>query len=327
LRPPRRDPQDYLFVTLKVVFFGNSQSAFSNRHFRALMETRCALVGLVDVPPSKQTSTNPSTTDLPSFVEVGHQHRIPVFEPDGPNSPEFVKGMSDLVPDLLLAVGYPSLLKEQILSVPCILAANFHASLLPAYRGKHPVFWTLRHGERWTGLTVHAMDLDLDTGDILYQVRVRTRKRDTVATLYDRIMERSVNLVGQLIKDAEKGTLQRTPQPESGASYYSSVSEDDFRLDWSWDAEQLRRWIQTTPGQCFSHAAGRRLFFIDAEVVETSANDMSPGVLIRIGRTSSTLAAGRGALRVRRVRLAQAEEKSMPQLCRELGLEPGDCLA
>ena len=65
---------------------------------------------------------------------------------------------------------------RQALSVllPKLVAANFHASLLPAYRGKHPLFWALRHGELWTGLTVHVMAPGFDTGEILYQIRVRT---------------------------------------------------------------------------------------------------------------------------------------------------------
>jgi methionyl-tRNA formyltransferase len=312
-------------VTLRVLFFGNSQSVFSNRHFQALLETSSKLVGVVDVPPSKRTSTNPSQIDLASFVAVARQRQVPIFEPASPNLPEFVQAISALSPDLFLAVGYTNLLKEQVLSVPRLLAANFHASLLPAYRGKHPVFWALRHGERWAGLTVHMMDLGLDTGDILYQVRVRTRQRDSVATLYERIMERSVKLVRRLIEDAETGQLQPRPQLELGASYYSSVSEDDFRLDWSRDAEQLRRWIQTSPGQCFSDVGGHRLFFLDAAVVERTG-DAPPGVLVQIGRTSCTVAAGVGALRLRRGRLSQQEEESLPRLCRDLGLKPGASL-
>ena len=312
-------------MTLSVVFFGNSQSVFSNRHFQALAEAPCELVGVVDVPPSKRASTNPAAADFPHFVQDACRRHVPAFEPSSPNLPGFVKAMSDLSPDLFLAVGYTSLLKEQILSVPRILAANFHASLLPAYRGKHPVFWALRHGERWTGLTVHVMDSYLDTGDILYQVRVRTRKQDSVATLYDRITERSVNLVGQLVEDAEKGTLQRAPQAESGASYYSSVQEDDFRLDWSQDAEELQRWIQTSPGQCFCDVLGRRLFFLDGEVVP-STSEASPGVLFRIGRASCFVATVKDTLCVRQVRLDREDEKSMPQVCRELGLKQGDAM-
>jgi methionyl-tRNA formyltransferase len=315
-------------VALRVIFFGNSESVFSNRHFQALWEAPCQVAGAVDVPPTRRASTNTRPlSGVPTWVEMARRQGIPAFEPTSPNLPEFVQTISDLKPDLFLAVGYTNLLKEAILSVPRILSANFHASLLPAYRGKHPVFWALRNGERWSGLTVHVMDSGLDTGDILYQVRVQTRKRDTVASLYDRIMDRSVNLVARLIRDAEQGKLRRTAQSEAGASYYSSVSAEDFRLDWSHHAEQLRRWIQTSPGQCFCDIAARRVFLQDADTETVpAAESVSPGMLIRIGRTSCTVAAGKDALRLRWVRLDQQNEKSMPQLCREFGLEQGDLL-
>lgn len=313
---------------MRVVFFGNSESAFSNRHFQALWEAPCQVVGVVDVPSARRSSTNPRTlTEVANFVEYVHGRGIPVFEPASPNRPEFVQAMRALEPDLFLAVGYMNLLKEAILSIPRIVAANFHASLLPAYRGKHPVFWALRNGERWSGLTVHVMDVGLDTGDILYQVRVRTRRRDTVASLYDRIMDLGLGLISRLIQDAEGGKLRRQPQSDLGASYYSSVSPEDFRLDWTRDAGQLRRWIQTSPGQCFCEVAGQRLFFVDAATEALAGTDrVSPGTLVRLGRTTCIVAAGIDALRLRRARLNQEPEQPMPELCRKLGLQTGDRL-
>ena len=312
---------------LKVVFFGHSQTLFSNRHFQALQKIPCQLLGVVDTPRSNWSSTDVRPqVEFRSFAEVARAGGIPVWEPVSPNEPDFVKVLTDLAPDLLLAVGYTKLLKDSLLAVPRILAVNFHASLLPAYRGKHPVFWALRNGERWVGLTVHVMDPHFDTGDILYQVRVRTRKSDSVSTLYDRIMDRSVGLVGRLLHDVERGQIRRTPQPAQGASYYSSTRVEDFKVDWSREAEQLRRWIQTSPGQCFADIAGRRVFLMDAEVV-ARRSELAPGVLIRTGRTSCTVAAGKDALHVRKVREDPDGEKSAPQLLRELGLEPGQSLS
>jgi methionyl-tRNA formyltransferase len=203
---------------------------------------------------------------------------------------------------------------------------------LPAYRGKHPLFWALRNGERWAGLTVHVMDSGLDTGDILYQVRVRTRRDDSVAALYDRIMERSVQLVGRLIADAEGGKLRRTPQGEAGASYYSSVSVKDFRLDWSRPAEQLRRWVCASPGQCFFELGGQRVYVVaaDGSTALTAglapAAAATPGTLVKIGRTSCTVATGKGALRLRRVRVEGGTEQTAARWCRELGLKMGSSL-
>ena len=312
-------------MNLRVVFFGNSQSAFSNRFFAPLLDAPCELAGAVDVPPAKRLSTHPMTADPPTFVEAARARGTPVLEPANPNTEEFARTLTALAPDLFLAAGYMFLLKPPLLSIPRIVAANFHASLLPAYRGRHPVFWALRNGERWAGLTAHVMDPRFDTGDILYQVRVRTRKRDTVGTLYDRIIESSVSLVPRLIADAAQGTLRRTPQPEAGASYYSSVNDKDFHLDWTREAESLRRWIQTSPEECMRVLGGRRVYFTDAEVVRYRGA-ATPGQLIRLGRFAATLATGKDALVVRWVRPEGECKHPISWLCVELGLKVGDVL-
>jgi len=307
---------------LTVVYLGNSRSVFSNRHFLALIGSACRIAGVVDAATAKQASTNPESSTVPTFTEVAKRRDIPVFAPASPNDSDFVRVMNDLSPDLLLAVGYPKLLGSQLLAVPRIAPVNFHASLLPAYRGRHPVFWALRNGERQTGLTVHLMDATLDTGEILYQVRVRTRRCDSVATLYDRIMDRSVGLVPRLVDDAANRRLRPRPQGKCGASYYSSVSEEDFRLDWTVDAERLRRWICATPGRCFCYIARQQVFCLDA-ALERYAGTEAPGTVIRIGRTNCVVAAGRNALSLRRVQLPSADAKPAAHLCRERGIRKG----
>jgi methionyl-tRNA formyltransferase len=304
---------------LRVVFFGNSEGVFSNRYFVALSEVSCSIVAVVDVPPSGRSSTN-DASNKPSFVEYARAQGLPSYEPASPNSPEFVETMRGLRPDLFLAVGYLNRLREELLSIPTVLAVNFHASLLPAYRGLHPVFRTLRAGERWGGLTIHVVDSGLDTGDILYQVRVRTRRDDSVGSLYNRIMDRGVGLVGRLIADAEKGTLRRRPQPVGSGSYYSSLSDADFRLDWSRPAEELRRWVCTTPGRCFFEVGGGRVFALDAAV--TPVPNAQPGELGRLGRRRCVIGAGGAGISLGRVR-TEAGVQNAADWCRDQGLKAG----
>ena len=311
-------------ANLRLVFFGNSQSFFSNQFFFPLLDAPCDLVGVVDVPPIKRQSTNPWTaSSLPSFVDEARTRGTPTFEPINPNTPDFIEKLTTLTPDLFLTAGYMFLLKPLLLSIPRIVAVNFHASLLPAYRGKHPVFWALRNGERMVGLTAHVMDPHFDTGDILYQVRVRTRKHDSVSSLYDRIIEKGVLLVPRLIADIRQGQLRRNPQPEAGTSYFSSVSGEDFHLDWTHSAESLRRWIQTSPGECWQMVGGRRVYFMDAVVIRYPGA-MTPGELIHLGRYSTTLATGEDALAVRWVKPEGGDKLSFSLLCVELGLKVGD---
>lgn len=311
---------------LKVVYFGNSGSIFSNSCFQDLGKTPATVVAVVDTPPAKQVSTNARASDVfPSFCAVAKTNGIQVLEPENPNTSYFVQALRILSPDLFVAAGYMSLLKEQILTVPKIASVNFHASLLPAYRGKHPVFWALRHGERWSGMTVHAMDRGLDTGGILYQVRVRTRKDDTVESLYDRILKRSSDLMRRLVEDASRGRLHSRPQKEAGASYYSAVHEDDFRLDWSQSAEVLRRWIHISPGCCFCETRYGRIYVADAVAVRCRS-EATAGTLLLTNRFGCTVRAGNGAVRVRSMHLDPQRVMPAAQLCLELGLRVGDTL-
>jgi methionyl-tRNA formyltransferase len=210
---------------MKVVFFGSSTSAFSNRHFAALAESPCSIVAVVDAPAGSPVSTNQAKASA-SFVEYADSAGIPVYAPQKPNSSEFIETVAALEPDIFIAIGYTGIMRSRLLAVPRILPVNFHASLLPAYRGLHPLYWALQNGEQYAGLTVHVMDQGIDTGDILYQVQVPVEPGDTVATLYDRVMAASVPLVPRLVADARAGTLVRRPQGTEGASYYGHITQE-----------------------------------------------------------------------------------------------------
>ena len=308
----------------RVVFFGNSQNVFSERFYNELQKTDCRIVALIDIPDAAGASTNPSAnTARVDFVAESGQLGIPALAPASPNQPEVVETLRSLQPDLMLAVGYTKLLKAELLSLPRLVSANVHASLLPAYRGKHPVFWALRHGEPYSGLTIHAMDAHLDTGDILYQVTVQTRPGDSVATLYERIIEAGLPLVSRLIEDAERGELPRTKQSPEDGSYFSGTTEEDFRIDWSRPAEEQQRWIMATPGQCFVELCGRRIYFHDAEVVPGHSGSPS-GTLVNMGHPGCTVATSDGSLRLHRIRNEKLGETTMADFCRDVGWSAGD---
>jgi len=309
-----------------VVFLGNSESVFSNRHFAVLAEPWIDVVAVVDTPAATRTSTNPDRGgEIAPFTEIARAEGVPIFEPDDPNTTAMVREFAALCPDVLVAVGYVKLLRPPVLEIPRLVAANFHASLLPAYRGKHPVFWALRNGERYAGLTVHVMDPHIDTGDILYHVRVRTRRRDSVAELYSRIMDRSVALVPRLVSDAAAGRLRPRTQENADASYFSSTTEDDFRLSWSVDGETLRRWICATPGRCWFQACGRPVRVQDAEI-ERGVFPARVGTIVKVGRGGCVLAVDGGALRLRSGCVDSGAVKPMSRICAELGLAAGDAL-
>ena len=64
---------------------------------------------------------------------------------------------------------------------------NTHPSLLPAFKGWHPVRDALEFGVKVTGCTVHVVTDEVDAGRILAQEPVRVEPDDTEETLHERI--------------------------------------------------------------------------------------------------------------------------------------------
>jgi methionyl-tRNA formyltransferase len=352
---------------VNIVFFGDAANEFSNRHFQALEEA-CRggpkppaggsnrsggggrrIVAVVDSPKDGWVSTRQGGSDRsPPFDLRVRELGAALLRPRDPNAKQAVAHLAALRPDLLLAVGYTRRLGTEVLGLARLGAVNLHASLLPAYRGKHPVFWALFHGERSAGLTAHLMDPRIDGGAILYQVRVRTRLTDSVASLYERIMARSVALVSRLLADAEEASLkgrrlQGSRQEEAGSSYFSSPGEAAFRLAWSMPAGRIVHRACSLPGRFWFPLSGGRIYIVEASAEsggpgpgehspgEHSPGEHSPGEIIRLGRRHAVVAASGRAVKL--VRLAAEERPGVPgaerpaaELLRDRGLRPGDQL-
>jgi methionyl-tRNA formyltransferase len=82
--------------------------------------------------------------------------------------------------DIFISVMYDTLLKESFLKGrKCF---NFHPGILPHYRGSGAFTWSIINGEKSTGITLHEIDKDIDTGPI---ITVREFDIDDHATAYD----------------------------------------------------------------------------------------------------------------------------------------------
>ncbi|MBT8399297.1 MAG: phosphoribosylglycinamide formyltransferase [Rhodothermia bacterium] len=71
---------------------------------------------------------------------------------------------------------------------------NIHPALLPAFGGKgmygrHVHEAVIKYGARWTGVTIHLVDEEYDTGPIVLQEPVPVQAEDTAETLATRVLE------------------------------------------------------------------------------------------------------------------------------------------
>lgn len=82
---------------------------------------------------------------------------------------------------LSLGNGY---IPKSVFSIPKYGMVNIHTEILPEFQGAQSIIWPIYEAKRETGFTIHQIDNNIDTGDILFQkkypIRFYSTLRDTV---------------------------------------------------------------------------------------------------------------------------------------------------
>jgi len=91
--------------------------------------------------------------------------------------------------ELVVLAGFMRVLKEPMLAAFPRRIVNIHPSLLPKFPGLEAWKQALAANEKWTGVTVHYVDAQVDHGDIILQREVPIRPGDTAESLHARIQE------------------------------------------------------------------------------------------------------------------------------------------
>lgn len=121
--------------------------------------------------------------------------------------------------DLIVCKGYPNTLTKEQLSFPKIGCINIHTSLLPKYRGRHPIVWAMINQEKEIGVTIHWMDEGIDTGDIIRQVIMPLSVNDVYPLVKARLDYAGEVMLNGVLEEFEAGKFRRVPQDHSKASY------------------------------------------------------------------------------------------------------------
>ena len=150
--------------------------------------------------------------------------------------------------DLIMCCGFPWRLPAALLELPRLGAINMHPSLLPKYRGAGPnVFgWLLRNGERETGMTIHRMSPEFDTGPILVQAKVEVDENDDVTALVRKLGPLIPDALARALAMVEKG---ESGTPQEGEGFYCERFDESWRrVDWTRPAREVHRQVLSWTG-------------------------------------------------------------------------------
>ncbi len=94
-----------------------------------------------------------------------------LYKPDV-GSPEIGARVRDLAPDLVVSWFWTTKLPMSLVSAARLGGIGAHPSLLPRHRGPDPCAWAILAGDVETGVSVHRLAADYDTGDVIAQARL-----------------------------------------------------------------------------------------------------------------------------------------------------------
>ena len=220
---------------MKIGFFGDGP--WAERALLPLMQDPHYTIAFVAVRASRPD---------PKLIEMAKRHSIPLLCPASVNSDEGLADIGRFGADLHVSMSYDQILRAPILGLPPRGTLNCHAGALPFYRGRNPLTWAIINGEPEFGVTVHWVDLGIDTGDIVRQVKTPIKATDTYATLLASAEELCASTLVQAISDVHGGTDQRIVQAtiDPVGMYCCRRREGDEEIDWTSNAVSIERFVR-----------------------------------------------------------------------------------
>ncbi len=260
-----------------------------------------------------------------SLAEACSQRGVPLDRQDDANEPTFVERLGALAPDLVLVAGWPRVLGRRLLERPRLGTLNLHPSLLPEYRGRHPLFWAIVHGEAKVGITVHHVTEAMDQGPILLQRSVDVPADATSESLARDVDARGAELVPDILAMARSGRLPAGTLPAEPGSHFPPARATDGVIRWTWPAEDVERRIRACRGTLRASAflRGTRVVPWRARLA-TETSVQAPGTVQSLDAEGVTIAAAPGSPAVRIERwLFLDREFDAPSLADALSLTVG----
>ena len=219
----------------------------------------------------------------PPVKQFAIEHGLPVLQP-GAITPDLIKTLEDLEPDLIIVVAFGQILKKDLLALPRHFCINLHSSLLPKYRGAAPINWAIINGDKETGVTTMKMDDGLDTGDTLLSWKTPIRDEDDAQSLHDTLAREGARLLLETLRRLEERNLQPVPQDSNLASYAPKLKKKDGLIDWSKSAVETHnrvRGLEPWPG-AYTFSGSQRLRICKTKVVPGGSGNQAG----KIARTS-----------------------------------------
>lgn len=308
---------------MKIVFMGTPDFAVPSLDI--LVKNGYEVASVVTQPDKPKGRGNKLTP--PPVKEYALNNNIPVLQPEKVKTGTFAQQLREIAPDLLVTVAYGRILPQEVLDIPPYGCVNVHGSLLPKYRGAAPIQWSVINGDSITGITTMYTDIGMDTGDMLLKREVEIGINETAGELHDKLSIIGAEVLLETLKELEKGTLVRIPQPADEATYVTMISKETGRIDWSKTMEQIHNLVRGTdpwPGAYTFYKGERmRVWKTEYSNIEKASK---PGEIIEVKKEGILVGTGKGNIMLKEIQFDSGKRLKVEQYLAGHLIDKGELL-
>jgi len=161
------------------------------------------------------------------------------------SDPKLCERVRDLSPDLLVSWFWTTRLPMPLVRAARLGGIGAHPSLLPRHRGPDPTYWAIASGDAETGVTVHRIEEDYDTGDMLAQESLAIDPRWSAWELARALDRPSLRLLRATVMRFSRGEqVPAIPQDPALATEAPFPSDEACAIRWAWPTERVLRHIR-----------------------------------------------------------------------------------
>jgi methionyl-tRNA formyltransferase len=312
-------------MSLRVVFFGSDPIALPLLNWLA----RCSepQVKLVAVFTQPDRAVGRGQKIHPNAIKAwAEQHHLPVHQPTKLTE-EVRLALASLQPDVSLVMAYGHILRQAFIDTPRLGTLNFHASLLPAYRGASPIQTSLACGETVTGVSLMRIVRELDAGPVADLERVPIGPADTAAEVEAKLALACPPLLARNLPSLANGQLVFTEQDHARATFCRRLVREDGSLDFSAPAATLAARIRGLyPWPACSVEIQGTPVKLGLATYTDEATPAPPGTVLDADSDSLRVATGQGILRLLRLQRPGGRMLPASEFLRGFPVTPGTVL-
>jgi len=154
--------------------------------------------------------------------------------------PELLDRVRALAPDLLVSWFWTTRLPVALVRAARLGGIGAHPSLLPRHRGPDPTYWALSSGDVETGVTVHRIEKDYDTGDMLAQERLTIDPAWNAWNLARALDRPSLRVLRATVARFARGEeIPGLPQDPALATQAPFPDDEDAAIRWTWPTSRV----------------------------------------------------------------------------------------